>query len=194
MAKYRKGILGPVRGTVGTVVGSSWRSIDYLRSRPSGYRDRKSDAQKAQRDLFKKHAAMARGMLTAARIGLRSLAARTTEYNVLMRRLHQAGEHYEQLRISSGVHPALEGLTATHDATAGRVTVRWTPAAGRAEDLACVAVAAPGQSYAASAVVKQALGSAELPVPEAPGVMYAYAFGADALGERASDTGVVKVS
>lgn len=194
MAKYRKGILGPVRGTVGTVVGSSWRSIDYLRSRPSGYKDRKSEAQKTQRDLFKRHAAMARGMLTAARIGLRSLAARTTEYNVLMRRLHQTGGRYEQLRISSGVHPALEGLTATHDATAGRVTVRWTPAAGRAEDLACVAVAAPGQSYAASAVVRQALGSAELPVPEAPGELYAYAFGADALGERASDTGVVKVS
>lgn len=194
MAKYRKGILGPVRGTVGTVVGSSWRSIDYLRSRPSGYKDRKSEAQKTQRDLFKKHAALARGMLTAARIGLRSLAARTTEYNVLMRRLHQTGGHYEQLRISSGVHPALEGLTATHDATAGRVTVRWTPAAGRAEDLACVAVAAPGRSYAASAVVRQALGSAELPVPETPGEMYAYAFGADALGERASDTGVVKVS
>ena len=194
MAKYRKGILGPVRGTVGTVVGSSWRSIDYLRSRPSGYKDRKSEAQKTQRDLFKKHAALARGMLTAARIGLRSLAARTTEYNVLMRRLHQTGEHYEQLRISSGVHPALEGLTATHDATAGRVTVRWTPAAGRAEDLACVAVAAPDQSYAASAVVRQALGSAELPAPETPGEMYAYAFGADALGERASDTGVVKVS
>ena len=191
---YRMGSGGRGRGTVGTVVGSSWRSIDYLRSRPSGYKDRKSEAQKTQRDLFKKHAAMARGMLTAARIGLRSLAARTTEYNVLMRRLHQAGEDYELLRISSGVHPALEGLTATHDATAGRVTVRWTPAAGRAEDLACVAVAAPGQSYAASAVVKQALGSAELPVPEAPGVMYAYAFGADALGERASDTGVVKVS
>ena len=72
--------------------------------------------------------------------------------------------------------------------------MRWAPGAGRGEDLACVAVAAPGKSYAASAVVRLALGLAELPVPEAPGVMYAYAFGADARGERASDTGVVKVS
>jgi hypothetical protein len=29
MAKYRKGVPGPFRGTVGTVVGSKWKGIDY---------------------------------------------------------------------------------------------------------------------------------------------------------------------
>ncbi|MGY4385853.1 hypothetical protein ACVWYN_002901 [Pedobacter sp. UYP24] len=32
MARYKKGIMGPISGTCGTVVGASWRGIDYLRS------------------------------------------------------------------------------------------------------------------------------------------------------------------
>jgi hypothetical protein len=34
MGKYDKGILGAISGLVGTVVGSSWRDIEYLRSKP----------------------------------------------------------------------------------------------------------------------------------------------------------------
>ena len=34
MGKYYKGILGAISGLVGTVVGASWRDIDYLRSKP----------------------------------------------------------------------------------------------------------------------------------------------------------------
>lgn len=34
MGKYKKGILGPFRGKVGTVVGAVWRGINYLRSLP----------------------------------------------------------------------------------------------------------------------------------------------------------------
>jgi len=33
MAKFEQGILGPVSGKVGTVVGSSWRGIKYLRAK-----------------------------------------------------------------------------------------------------------------------------------------------------------------
>ncbi|ACU04218.1 DUF6266 family protein [Pedobacter heparinus] len=34
MGKYKKGILGPFRGKVGTTVGSSWNGIFYLKSLP----------------------------------------------------------------------------------------------------------------------------------------------------------------
>jgi len=34
MATYEKGALGPYSGKVGSVIGSKWRSIDYLRSLP----------------------------------------------------------------------------------------------------------------------------------------------------------------
>ncbi len=33
MAKLPQGILGPVSGSVGTIVGSSWKDTDYIRSK-----------------------------------------------------------------------------------------------------------------------------------------------------------------
>ena len=46
MGIFSKGILGPFSGTVGTVVGSSWKGIDYMRSLP-----RKSDRAPSQLQL-----------------------------------------------------------------------------------------------------------------------------------------------
>ncbi|MBE7174408.1 MAG: hypothetical protein INR73_27805 [Williamsia sp.] len=34
MARIPKGILGPLSGSVGTVVGASWKGINYIRSKP----------------------------------------------------------------------------------------------------------------------------------------------------------------
>jgi hypothetical protein len=52
MARYQKGINGPVSGKIGSVVGASWRGIDYLRSR-SRKPQRFSMAQQAQQEKFK---------------------------------------------------------------------------------------------------------------------------------------------
>ncbi|HWW40453.1 DUF6266 family protein [Pedobacter sp.] len=41
MGKYKKGILGPFRGIVGTVVGAIWKGIHYMRSLPDVSPDRK---------------------------------------------------------------------------------------------------------------------------------------------------------
>jgi hypothetical protein len=35
MARLRQGILGPVSGSVGTIVGANWKDIDYIRSKSS---------------------------------------------------------------------------------------------------------------------------------------------------------------
>ncbi|WP_316812838.1 DUF6266 family protein [Pedobacter heparinus] len=45
MATYKKGILGYFRGTVGTVVGSVWRGIHYMKSLPDVGEDNPSPAQ-----------------------------------------------------------------------------------------------------------------------------------------------------
>lgn len=34
MAKMKKGIHGPISGKIGDIVGSSWRGIDYIKSKP----------------------------------------------------------------------------------------------------------------------------------------------------------------
>src|SRR5690349_9396282 len=45
MARIRQGILGPVSGSVGTIVGSSWKDIDYIRSKSSRPRGEPTQAQ-----------------------------------------------------------------------------------------------------------------------------------------------------
>jgi hypothetical protein len=52
MGKYLKGILGPFSGLVGTVVGSSWKGITYMRSRPKKSSKAPTVAQLKQRDTF----------------------------------------------------------------------------------------------------------------------------------------------
>lgn len=191
MAKYSRGILGPVRGTVGTVVGSSWRAIDYVRSKASGYSDRKSEAQVAQRGKFKKHVRFARGLLVAARVGLRGLAQRSTEFNIVVRRLFDVGGDVRRLRLSSGVYAPIEGLAVQVSGQAAVVT--WTGPQGADGDAAYVAVAASDESYSTSRRVALRDGRAEFTLPAGAIVDTAFAFTADALDEQVSDTAVATV-
>lgn len=188
MAKYSKGILGPVRGTVGTVVGSSWRAIDYVRSKATSYHDRKSDAQVAQRNAFKRHAACARGLLTAARVGLHGMASRTTEFNILVRRLFEVKGDLGRLRLSSGVGPMVQGLSAAPNGQEVKVT--WTPDPNRTEDSVFVAVVSSDGGFSASLEAKQTAGEASFQLPQNVAAKYAYAFSADSRRALVSDTAV----
>ena len=53
MGKIKQGILGGFRGTVGTVVGSSWNGVAYMKGKPQSVRNPRSDAQVQQREFFK---------------------------------------------------------------------------------------------------------------------------------------------
>ena len=53
MGKIKQGILGGFRGTVGTVVGSSWNGIAYMKGKPQSVKNPKTDAQLQQRGFFK---------------------------------------------------------------------------------------------------------------------------------------------
>lgn len=52
MARYEKGIMGAISGTCGTVVGASWRGIDYLRSLYTPSTKARSAAQLDQQFKF----------------------------------------------------------------------------------------------------------------------------------------------
>jgi len=53
MAKFRNGILGPISGKLGPLVGASWKGIPYLRAAPQTVVKRKaSPAQLASRQKF----------------------------------------------------------------------------------------------------------------------------------------------
>lgn len=52
MGRITKGILGGFSGTVGTVIGGSWKGIDYMRSQPTSRRSSSSQKQKEQQLKF----------------------------------------------------------------------------------------------------------------------------------------------
>ena len=53
MGKIKQGILGGFRGKVGTVVGSYWNGIFYMKALPQNNRKGKSGGQKMQQGYFK---------------------------------------------------------------------------------------------------------------------------------------------
>lgn len=52
MATYSKGANGAFSGKVGSIVGSNWRGVDYLKSLPKKSNKQSSDLQLAQRSKF----------------------------------------------------------------------------------------------------------------------------------------------
>lgn len=52
MGRITKGILGGFSGTVGTVIGGSWKGISYMRSQPTTRRSSSTEKQRAQRLKF----------------------------------------------------------------------------------------------------------------------------------------------
>ncbi|MBQ1583590.1 MAG: hypothetical protein II078_00860 [Muribaculaceae bacterium] len=53
MGKIKQGILGGFRGKVGTVVGSYWNGIFYMKALPQNYKKGRSGSQKMQHGYFK---------------------------------------------------------------------------------------------------------------------------------------------
>ena len=139
MAKLEQGILGPFRGTVGTVIGYRWRDRWCMRARPSHYNDRRSEAQLRQRGRFKAMIQFASPATPLLRIGLRAWAAGhgLTEGNAFLRLNHEAfgsgSVDYARLQFSRGHLPAVR-LTAGAVGADGVATVEWSKEGGRNED------------------------------------------------------------
>jgi hypothetical protein len=53
MGKIKQGILGGFKGKVGTVIGSSWNGISYMRGQAQSVRNANTPAQQMQRGFFK---------------------------------------------------------------------------------------------------------------------------------------------
>ncbi len=52
MAKYKEGVLGGITGTIGPVVGATWKDIRYLRSRRKRVKQKPTLAQQVQQAKF----------------------------------------------------------------------------------------------------------------------------------------------
>jgi len=84
MGKIRKGILGGVSGTVGNIVGGSWKGIDYLRILPASVANPKTQKQMNQRTKFIKVIRFLQPCTEVVRIGFKAYATRMTAFNAAM--------------------------------------------------------------------------------------------------------------
>ncbi len=81
MGIIRKGILGGFQGTVGTVVGGTWKGIDYIKSLPVISNTDPSPKQLEQRAKFKTVVDFLRPILAFVQLGFKSSNSQMTGYN-----------------------------------------------------------------------------------------------------------------
>lgn len=132
MGTYKKGILGSFSGKVGTVVGSSWNGIDYMRSLPKPSSKSPTDLQMLQRAKMGMATGFLQPISALINIGYKSLANRQTAFNVATSQLLSeaiTGVYpdlmidYPKVLISKGNLTGPWGPAAT--SAAGKVNVTW---------------------------------------------------------------------
>ena len=81
MARISKGILGPLSGTVGTVIGGSWKGIAYLRSQPSGKRSTSTADQIDHQLKFSLIINFVQTMTALVQLTFKKYAIKMSEFN-----------------------------------------------------------------------------------------------------------------
>lgn len=84
MATFLNGILGGFSGKVGTVIGSNWNGIDYMRSRAANITQPNTQAQLAQRAKFSMVGKFLRPLIPFLRVGYKSRAVKQSAYNAAL--------------------------------------------------------------------------------------------------------------
>jgi len=81
MGKIKQGILGGFSGGVGTVVGGTWKGIDYMRIRPARVSNPQTDPQLDQRKKFAVTMKFLQPISQFIRIGFKNFAVKMTAMN-----------------------------------------------------------------------------------------------------------------
>jgi len=84
MGTIKKGILGGFSGKVGTVVGSSWKGIAYMRSLPLKVKNPRTLAQRSQRTKFALTLNLLQPMTDLLRTGWKLYAHKQSPFNAAM--------------------------------------------------------------------------------------------------------------
>ena len=84
MGTIKQGILGGFSGKVGTVVGSSWKGISYMRGQAQSVKNPRTAKQVAQRDKFSLALSFIRPIQSFIQIGFKTYAQKQSEFNAAM--------------------------------------------------------------------------------------------------------------
>ncbi len=133
MGVINQGILGPVSGQIGNVIGGTWKGIDYLRIAPASVANPNTPAQQETRAKFTTVLRFLQPVTRFVRVGFRNLAIEQTGFNAAMSyNYHNAVEgtsplftiNYANVLLAKGsLAPALN--PAATSTVAGTVAFTW---------------------------------------------------------------------
>lgn len=142
MGVIKQGILGGFRGSVANVVGSSWKGIAVIKSKPLSVSNPQSAAQTTNRTQFAQTVAFAVAILTSTiKPLLDRIAVQMSGYNYFV----QANKDLfdsdglatpADLIISTGTVEPMADLAGVTDAGNDQVNITWTDNTGTGDALA----------------------------------------------------------
>ena len=133
MGKIKQGILGGFKGKVGTVIGSSWNGIAYMRGQAQSFKDSKSAAQLKQRNFFREVQDLV-GQLTAEQLAFLfpSAPSGMTRRNAIVQQLSAVslveadGKHVDLANINSiGNAPTADMPDVSVAADGDSLAISW---------------------------------------------------------------------
>lgn len=132
MGKIKRGILGGFTGRVGTVVGSTWKDVSYMRALALSVNNPRTQKQQAQRGKLSVSMAFLRVIVPYVRVGYRTLARQCTAFNAAMSYIMrnaicgnapQLEVDYERALVARGTLMPVFNATAT--LADGKLTFAW---------------------------------------------------------------------
>ena len=133
MGTISKGILGGFSGKVGTVIGSSWKCIEYMRSLAASVSNPNSPAQLDQRARFNTVLQFLKPLTAFLRMGFKNKAVKMSGFNAAMsynfsnalKGIYPAYEmDYTLVLVSQGSLPQALNPAAV-STTAGKIAYSW---------------------------------------------------------------------
>ena len=133
MAKLPEGILGPVSGTIGSIVGAKWRGVYYIRSKGKKRKKIRSKKQLASQAKFKFLQEFLKPFRPYFIVGFQNDAIYCSEWNAAFSANYKAvtdkspdfGMDFEMVKLSSGLQPGLRNPNIRYSAR-NKVEMTWT--------------------------------------------------------------------
>lgn len=178
MGQIKQGILGGFSGRVGTVVGSSWKKVSYMRALAISVSNPRTLKQQAQRGKFVKCLRFLCAIVPYVRTGYKQLAQEYSAFNAAMSYLlrhavvgsgRDIAMDYERVLVARGtLMPVLNAAVAKEE---GKLSFSWDDNSGMGDaldtDLAMPLAynKARGEAIYLSAGAARKDGKAELALP-----------------------------
>ena len=137
MGTIKQGILGGFSGKVGTVVGSTWKSVHYMRALAVSFSDPRTEKQKNQRSKFTAAVNFTKAMTPFLRFGYKEFSGQQSAFNaavsyILKHAMKGSGTNvsidYNKALVTRGsLVPALDATVTVNES---KVTFAWTDNSG----------------------------------------------------------------